>query len=256
MADDFKKAQRAAKKEARANKRAERKSNRSQMWQAFNMQRKQDKALIPLMLAAIIGVALLFFLLGTWIGGRWFWTILGVAFGFMLAMFIFSRRLQASVYDRAQDQTGAAGWALENMRSGFGVVWRTKTAVAMTRQMDVLHRVVGVCGVVLVGEGNPSHLQKPIAQQRRRIEKLAPGVPVHVLFVGEGENKVPLKKLQNTMMKLPRTYKKDEVHRIANRIEAMDNVNAGAPIPKGPLPKGGRVSGMNRTARRNAQRNK
>ena len=54
----------AAKKEQRTAKRAQRKQTRSQVWQAFNMQRKRDKMLIPIMLLAIVGVALAFFLIG------------------------------------------------------------------------------------------------------------------------------------------------------------------------------------------------
>ena len=51
MAKDDKASLKDAKKQERAAKRAKRKQNWSQMWQAFNMQRKQDKALIPIMLA-------------------------------------------------------------------------------------------------------------------------------------------------------------------------------------------------------------
>ncbi len=46
MAKDDKAALKAAKKQERAAKRQQRKQTWSQMWQAFNMQRKQDKALI------------------------------------------------------------------------------------------------------------------------------------------------------------------------------------------------------------------
>lgn len=242
------------KKAQRAAKRAQRKQTRSQVWQAFQMQRKQDKALIPIMLGAFLGVGLLFFLIGTVWGNRWILLITGLILGAALAMFLFTRRLQRSVYERAEGQTGAAAWALENLRSGMGIAWRTKTGVAMTRQMDVLHRVVGVPGVVLVGEGNRGHLKKLIQQQERRIEKLTPGVPVHVMMVGSGEGEVPLKKLQSSLMKLPKVYKKNEVYEIAGRLEAMDNLNAGPGIPKGPLPNNGKMAGMNRAARRSAQR--
>ena len=60
-----------AKKEARAAKRAQRKQQYRQFWQAFNMQRKQDKALLPIMLATVVGVALAFFLIGLLWGGEW-----------------------------------------------------------------------------------------------------------------------------------------------------------------------------------------
>ncbi|AHI23225.1 DUF4191 domain-containing protein [Corynebacterium vitaeruminis] len=247
----------ANKKEERAAKRAQRRQTWSQVWQAFNIQRKQDKALIPIMLGSFLGLGLLFFLLGLLWGNEWFMLIVGLLLGATLAMWLFSRRLQNSVYDRASGQAGAAGWALENMRSNFAVVWRTKTAVAMNTHMDVVHRVAGVCGFVLVGEGEPHRLKPMMDQQKKRLNRLAPGVPVNEIIVGEGEGQVPLKKLQSTLMKLPRHYKKDEVYQIASRVEAMDAVaeRQASGLPKGPLPKGGKVSGMNRRARRNAERN-
>jgi Cation transport ATPase len=76
----------AAKKEERVAKRAKRKETRGQMWQAFQMQRKQDKALIPLMLLSILGMGLLFFLIGLLFNGQWFMLILGLGVGFLIAM--------------------------------------------------------------------------------------------------------------------------------------------------------------------------
>lgn len=255
MADAKKEAAKAAQKQQRAAKRAQRKETRGQIWQAFNIQRKQDKKLIPIMLLAFLGMGALFFLIGLLWGGEWFMLIIGLLLGATLAMFLFSRRLQASVYDRASGERGAAGWALDNLKSNFAVAWRTKTGVAMTTNMDLVHRVIGVCGFVLVGEGEPRRLKPLMDQQQKRLNRLAPGVPVERLFVGDGEGQVPLKKLQTTLVKLPRVYKKDEVYQIAARVEAMDNVaDAQQGLPKGPLPRGGKVSGMNRRARRNAER--
>lgn len=250
-------ANKADKKAERAAKRAQRRQTWSQVWQAFNIQRKQDKALIPIMLAAFLGTGLVFFLIGLLWGGQWFMLVLGLLVGATVAMWLFSRRLQNSVYDRASDQRGAAGWALENLRSNFAVAWRTKTNVAMNTHMDVVHRVAGVSGFVLVGEGEPHRLKPLMAQQKKRLNRLAPGVPVDEIFVGEGEGQVPLKKLQTTLTKLPRRYKKNEVYQIAARVEAMDAVaeRQAQGLPKGPLPNGGKIAGMNRRARRSAERN-
>ena len=60
-----------AKKEERAAKRARRKENWAQLWQAFQMQRKQDSKLVPLMLLAVIGTGVLFFLIGLLSIGQW-----------------------------------------------------------------------------------------------------------------------------------------------------------------------------------------
>ncbi len=256
MADAKKQAAKAAKKEISAAKKAKRKETRSQMWQVFNMQRKQDKALIPLMLLAVLGIPLVLFLLGMIWGGQWWMLPIGIVAGVVAAMFIFTRRVERDVYKRASGQAGAAGWAVENLRSGVGMTWRTKTAVAVTTQMDAVHRVIGLAGVVLVGEGASHRLKPLMAQQRKRLNRLAPGVPVFEIITGDGEGQTPISKLQREMVKLPRNYKKNEVASLAARIEAMDHISnsQGAALPKGPLPKGASMSGMNRRARRQSER--
>ncbi|ALC06389.1 hypothetical protein CDES_10020 [Corynebacterium deserti GIMN1.010] len=256
MADANKQAEKAAKKQVKAAKRAQRKQTRSQMWQVFNMQRKQDKALIPLMLLAVLGIPLILFLIGMLWGGEWWMLPIGIAAGVVAAMFIFTRRVERDVYKRAEGQQGAAGWAVENLRSGVGMTWRTKTAVAVTTHMDAVHRVIGLSGVVLVGEGSSHRLKPLMAQQKKRLNRVAPGVPVYEIITGNEEGQVPLARLQRELVKLPRNYKKNEVASLAARIEAMDNVgnNAGAALPKGPMPKGASMSGMNRRARRQAER--
>ncbi|AKK03572.1 DUF4191 domain-containing protein [Corynebacterium epidermidicanis] len=254
---DAKKAQlKAAEKEAKAAKRAQRKQNYSQMWQAFNIQRKNDKALVPLMLIAVVGMAVLFFGLGLLFNSQWWMLPIGLALGIMLAMFIFTRRVEKSVYDQAENQPGAAGWALENLKSGVGMAWRTKTAIAANTHMDAVHRVIGNPGIVLVGEGEMHRLKPLMAQAEKRLNRVSGGVPIYKIYTGEGEDQVRIRNLQRELMKLPRNYKKDEVYALANKIEAMDHISGqGQPgLPKGPLPKGAKVSGMNRRARRQAER--
>ena len=47
------------------------------------------------------------------------------------------------------------GRALGMLRRG----WKADPAIGFTKQQDVVHRVVGPPGIVLVGEGNPSRLR-------------------------------------------------------------------------------------------------
>lgn len=260
MAEDTKKAaEKAAKKEARAAKRAERKQNYKQLWTAFNMQRKEDKALIPIVLSCILGMGLLFFLLGMLFNAEWFMMVLGLFLGLALALFVFTKRLEKSMYAKVGDQPGVAGWTLENLKNGIGVVWKTKTGVAMNTHMDLVHRVIGAPGVVLVGEGEPHRLKPMFNQLKKRLNRLVRDVPVYEMVVGDGDDQVPVRKLQRELLKLPRNYKKDAVYAIAAKVEAMDNVGSANPtnsLPKGPLPKGGKISGMNRRARRLSERNK
>ena len=251
-------AAKAAKKEQRAAKRAKGKATRSQLKQAFDIQRKRDKALIPIMLACVLGGGLLFFLLGLWWGAKWFWLIMGLILGAVLAMFIFSRRLEKSMYDEVGDTPGAAGWTLENMRNTMGIVWLTKTGVQANTHMDTVHRVVGNPGVVLVGEGDPNRLKPLMAKEHKRVERLLAGVPVYEVYAGEGEGQVRNRDLQKHLLKMPKNYQKDEVYSLNSKLEAMDSRNRPGQIPGlpgGPMPKQAQnMSGMNRKMRRMQQR--
>ena len=253
-----KEAAKAAKKEQRAAKRAKGKATRSQLKQAFDIQRKRDKALIPIMLACVLGGGLLFFLLGLWWGAKWFWLIMGLILGAVLAMFIFSRRLEKSMYDEVGDTPGAAGWTLENMRNTMGIVWQTKTGVQANTHMDTVHRVVGNPGVVLVGEGDPNRLKSLMGKEHKRVERLLAGVPVYEVYAGEGEGQVRNRDLQKHLLKLPKNYQKNEVYNLAAKLEAMDSRGRGAQaagLPGGPLPKQAQnMAGMNRKMRRMQER--
>ena len=112
------KATKAASKEAS-------KQRRKQIWQAFQMQRKEDKALIPLMLLCLLGTTAVVVGIGALLGGVVLWASIpmGLLLGAMLAFIIFGRRVQKSVYKKADGQPGAAAWA-EPARRAFAAANR------------------------------------------------------------------------------------------------------------------------------------
>ena len=85
----------------------------------------------------------------------------------------------------------SAASALTTLRRG----WKAEPAVGFTKQQDVVHRVVGPPGIVLVGEGNPTRVKALLATERRRHERVAAEVPIHEVIVGNDEGQVPLPKL-------------------------------------------------------------
>src|SRR5699024_3800017 len=228
----------AAKKEERVAKRAKRKETRGQMWQAFQMQRKQDKALIPLMLLSILGMGLLFFLIGLLFNGQWFMMILGLGIGFLIAMIIFTRRLERDMYKRVEDQPGVAGWAMDNqLKNSVGMAWKVEQGIAMTRQQDIIHRDIGNPGVVFVAEGNKNRLKPTITQLKRRVDKLAGGVPIYQVYVGYSEDDVLVGKIRNHLIRLLRTHNNSQVYAVAHKIDAMDATPGHvAGMPKSPMP--------------------
>lgn len=241
----------------KAAKKAQRKQTRSQMWQAFQLQRKRDKKLVPYMLLGVLVPVAVLLLLSLVVGAWWFNLILGLLIGAVVAMVIFSRRLQSGVYDQIEGQAGAAAWALTNLRSGVGMKWITETGVASNTHMDAVHRVVGTPGVVLVGEGDRSRLRPMMAQERKRLARILGDVPIYDMYIGDGEDEVEVRKIQTALMKYPRNIKKDQVDSLNNRIASIWRLHSReAALPKGPLPRQANMSGMNRRARRASERNR
>src|SRR5258705_8005272 len=121
----------AAKAEAKATRKAASKQRRSQLWQAFQIQRKEDKRLLPYMIGAFVLIVALSTVFGVFAGGvsGYMMIPLGVVLGALVAFIIFGRRAQKSVYRKADGQTGAAAWALDNLRGK----WRVTPRVAPTR---------------------------------------------------------------------------------------------------------------------------
>lgn len=242
---------------AKAAKKAQRKQTRGQMWQAFQLQRKRDNRLVPYMLLSVLVPVALMLLLSLVFGAWWFNLVIGLIIGATIAMVVFSRRLQAGVYDQIEGQAGAAAWALTNLRSGVGLKWITETGVATNSHMDAVHRVVGVPGVILVGEGTRSRLKPMMAQERRRLARILGDTPIYDMYVGDGDDEVEVRKIQTALMKLPRNIKKNQVDGLNNRIVSISRLSSReASLPKGPLPRQANMSGMNRRARRASERNK
>jgi hypothetical protein len=237
----------AAKAEAKRVKKAESKQRRQQMFQAFNMQRKQDKLLIPLMVAAVLGCAAVASVISYFVAGSvWLGLPLGIALGALLAVVILGRRLQSTVYKQAEGQPGAAGWALDNMRGQ----WRVTQAVAGTTQMDAVHRVIGRPGIILVAEGAPHRVRGLLAQEKKRVARLAGKIPIYDIIVGNDEGQVPLKNLQRHLTKLPRNITAKQMDVLEGRLSALGARTAG--LPKGPLPQGAKMRNVQRAARRRA----
>ena len=234
----------AAKKEARRAKRAESKARRRQIWEVFKMQRRTDKALLPLMIGSLVAGAALAFAIGWFFDLHWVLLPVGIAIGLLAAVSIFGRRAQRSVYSKAEGQPGAAGWALDNMRGQ----WRVKAGIAGTTHLDAVHRVIGRPGVILVAEGAPHRVKSLLSQEKRRTARVIGTTPIYEVVVGNDEGQVPLGKLQRHLMKLPRNISAKEMESIDAKLAALGS--RAAALPKGPLPAGAKMRSPQRTVRR------
>ena len=127
--------------------------------------------------------------------------------------------------------------------------WRLTQGVQVTSQLDAVHRVLGRAGVVLVGEGNPSRVRSLLAQEKKRVARIAGDTPIYDVMLGDDEGQVPIRKLNQHMVKLPRNLDQRQVNALEKRLAALGGAKA-APLPKGPMPRQARMPGMELTLRR------
>ncbi|MBW0020214.1 MAG: DUF4191 domain-containing protein [Mycobacterium sp.] len=238
----------AAKAQAKATAKAAAKERRAQLWQAFNMQRKQDKRLLPYMIGAFVLIVGISVGVALWAGGLTRFTMipLGVLLGGLVAFIIFGRRAQRSVYRQAEGQTGAAAWVLDNLRGK----WRVTAGVAATGHFDAVHRVIGRPGVIFVAEGSPNRVKPLLAQEKKRTARLVGDIPIYDVVVGNAEGEVPLAKLERHLTRLPANISVKQMDTLESRLAALGSRAGTSVLPKGPLPSNAKMRGVQRTVRR------
>jgi hypothetical protein len=205
----------------------------------YKMTRQRDPQVLWLTLLGF-GVPLaLGVVLGLLVGPLYLWIPIAVLLGVVVALNLFSRRVQQTAYAEMEGKPGAAAGVVERMRGD----WRITPAVGVNRHQDVVHRVVSRAGVVIIAEGRGRGPRELLGAEVRRVRKVIGDTPVTDIIVGTGEGEVPLPKLQSKLMRLPRALRRGEVDALDRRLRALGG--AALPIPKGPIPRniprGGRI---------------
>jgi hypothetical protein len=217
-----------------------------QLIQAYKLTYARDRQLPLWMALAFVGAAAVIFLINLLAGIALFIGIpIAVVFGVLAATFVFGRRAQKAAFNQVEGQPGAAGWVLGNMRGD----WRVTQGVQVNAQLDAVHRVLGRPGVILVGEGAPHRVKPLLAQEKKRVARVVGDTPIYDVILGDGEGEVPIRRLNNHLVKLPRNLSQAQVNALEKRMAALGGTKA-APLPKGPMPTRARLSGMERTLRR------
>ena len=202
-----------------------------QIGQAFTLTRKADSKMLPLVLGAFVVTLAVFLLIGLLVGHPVYLGVFGFMFALLVATAVFGRRVQRTAYSQVEGQVGAAAAVLSNMRGN----WRVSPAVGFTREQDLLHRVIGRPGVVLVGEGAPNRVRGLVGAEKRQLARLVGDTPIYDVQVGDGEGQIALKDLERHLAKLPQNIKPAAVNALDARLKAI-KPQASLPIPKGPMP--------------------
>lgn len=230
MADSDKKPsrseRRAAKKAARANRGPRFKVIRD----AYAVTKKEKPYIAALLSLIFIAVLAVGIMIGAFLGRPGYAAFLTVPFAFLVSFIVFTRAATSAAYSTIEGQPGAAASVLMSIRKG----WTVDTAVNVNRHQDMVHRAVGKAGIVLVGEGRDG-VKILLNDERKRMERVAPGVPVHTVICGELSDQVSVRKLQRTMKRFPKKLSMPQVRELRARIKSVGGMNI--PLPKGPMPK-------------------
>ena len=231
------------KREVRAAKKAERARRRAstdpadmgrlrQVGRAYQLTHEYDRKLPYLLLAAVLVPLALGVVLGIVTDHVIYLPLLGLMLGVLAAMIVLVRRTKAATYRRYAGQAGSAEVALQMLPKQ----WVSNPVIAANRNRDVVHRTVGPGGLVLIGEGEPGRVRQLLAGEVRKHERVAYGVTVHTIVMGDQPGQVPLSRLADHIRKLPKSLQPNQVTDVRARLRALDAVRPAVPMPKGPMP--------------------
>jgi hypothetical protein len=207
----------------------------AQIRAAYTMTRKVDSLVGWVTAATGFGILAVAVAIGLLIGHPVYLAIVGLMLAILAATIVFGRRAEKAAFAQVEGQPGAAAAALNMLRKG----WTVTPAVAVTRNQEIVHRAVGRAGVVLVGEGSPTRVAALLSTEKKKVARFVPDVPVYDVQAGNEAGQVPLRKLNNHLMKLPRNLKPAQVAEVNRRLKALGTMNL--PIPKGPMPRSARM---------------
>jgi hypothetical protein len=203
-----------------------------QLWQVFQMTRQAEPLIWLWMLAIVLGVVGVCVLIGAfaWRGHAAYMGALGTPMGLLGAMYLLMNRAERVAYRRIEDQEGASSAAIGQVRRGWA--FEQEPVAIDPRTHAMVFRGVGRAGVLLVAEGGPAgRLAKLIDGERRRVNRVAPDIPVTVMVTGREEGQIPLHKLARKIQRLRPKLSKAEVGVVQNRLKALGGLKP--PIPKG-----------------------
>ena len=203
-----------------------------QIAQAYRITKKQDKYIGLILLGWFLVVAGIVGFLLSWLLIPAFGISTGVMCGVLAVLIVFGRRAERATYASVEGQVGAAAGALQMLRRG----WSVKPAIAVTKNQDVVHRVLGMPGIILVGEGNPARVRNLLTVEKKKHARVAPEVPIHAIVVGTGDGAVPLPRLIKHIRKLPRSIRPGDMTELISRLRALDAMRPQTPLPRGPVP--------------------
>lgn len=158
----------------------------------------------------------------------------GIVAGALAWVIVFGRRAERAAFAQVEGQAGAAGAALGILRRG----WQVQQAITVTKNQELVHRVIGRPGVILVGEGNPSRVRNLLAVEKKKHARVVGEIPIYDFAVTDhgDDGTVAVRDVAKRIQKLPRNIAPSDITDVMQRLRALDAMRPQIPVPKGPMP--------------------
>jgi hypothetical protein len=196
---------------------------------AYKLVRKESPAGIIYSILIFVVVLAAGIAFGKSIGHPIYLGLISLPLAFLIAFFLFTRFANTAAFASIEGQLGAGASVLMSIRRGFV----TTPAVNVSRNQDMVHRVSGKAGIILVGEGS-SAVRSLLQDERKKMERFLSGVPVTEVIVGDNAGQVSIRKLQKHLKKLPKKLNTAQLREVRARLRSVGGLNI--PMPKGPMP--------------------
>ncbi len=193
---------------------------------------------LPFLLAAIlvagagIGVAIGLLIPPFAIWSLVLWIVTGLMLGVLGSMMTMTRLSTSAMYKKIDGMPGAAGHVLS---TSLGRRWASsEMPVGVNpKTQEAVYRAIGRGGVVIVGEGARGRLTRLVNDERMKVQRVASGVPIHVIYVGHGEDEVTIAKLASTIKSYPKKIDRTTMAAVIKRVDSVSQGLTSLPIPKG-----------------------
>jgi Domain of unknown function (DUF4191) len=215
----------------------------AQIRQVYKAAHQVDRLIGWWMLLAFLATLVVAVGIGVLVGHWVYALFLGLPLALLAATLVLSRRAERAAYRSIEGQPGASGAALGALRKGW-YYDQQPIAIDATKPNDMVNaafvfRAVGRPGVVLIGEGPKARVSRLLEAERKKVARVAPGVPITLLHAGDGEDQVPVRKLSGKLRRLKGTLTKQEVSVVNKRLKSLGGMKL--PVPAGMDPTRARV---------------
>lgn len=162
-------------------------------------------------------------------GAGWIvWPLSGLMTGLLASIVVLSVLTRKAMYSQIEGTIGSVYAVLSGIKRGWII---SEQPIAANREQDLVWRIIGRPGVVLITEGPTGRVSELANAERKKITRVMQNVPVHIINVGTLDGQTRLAALEGTLRKLKNVLTATEVPSVDARLRALSAKSA--PIPKG-----------------------